>query len=183
MQLSIKTRLGFENKDELLSILPRLDDYPLTEIIIHGRLGSQLYRGDVDGESFGRCLDKSKHSVVFNGDITTKEIFVGLQQKFPGVSKWMIGRGVLANPFLVGEIRGLNVVEHSGRLKAFHDELYLCYREILDGPAHLLGRMKQLWVYLSESFPPGQKSWKKIRKCNTELKYQQVVEEIFNSRR
>lgn len=181
IQLSIKTRLGYENKEELLAILPRLDDYPLTEIIIHGRLGSQLYRGEIDRESFGRCLIHSKHSIVYNGDITTKEVFIELQRQFPGISKWMIGRGALANPFLAGEIKGMEIPEQLGQLKSFHDELYSCYRELLDGPAHLLGRMKQLWVYLSEFFPPRQKTWKKIKKCRTETKYLEVVQSLFNT--
>ncbi len=181
IQLSIKTRLGYENKDELLALLPRLDDYPLTEIIIHGRLGRQLYRGEIDRESFGRCLACSKHSIVYNGDITTKKVFVELQRQFPKISKWMIGRGALANPFLPGEIKGMENSDQLGRLKSFHDELYSCYRELLDGPAHLLGRMKQLWVYLSAFFPPEQKTWKKIKKCRTEVKYLEVVESLFKA--
>ncbi len=179
MQLSIKTRLGYESTDELLGILPRLDEYPLTEIIIHGRLGKQVYRGEVDRESFGRCLTHTRHSIVYNGDITTKEILGELQQQFPEISKWMIGRGALANPFMAGEIKGLENPDQLGQLKGFHDELYSCYRELLDGPAHLLGRMKQLWVYLSAFFPPEQKSWKRIKKCRTELKYQEVVQSLF----
>ncbi len=181
IQLSIKTRLGYENKDELLALLPHLDDYPLTEIIIHGRLGRQLYRGEIDRESFGRCLACSKHSIVYNGDITTKKVFVELQRQFPKISKWMIGRGALANPFLPGEIKGMENSDQLGRLKSFHDELYSCYRELLDGPAHLLGRMKQLWVYLSAFFPPEQKTWKKIKKCRTEVKYLEVVESLFKA--
>jgi len=181
MRLSIKTRLGYEHTDELLGILPRLDDYPLTEIIIHGRLGKQLYRGEVDRESFGRCLTHSKHSIVYNGDITTKEILVELQQQFPEINKWMIGRGALANPFMAGEIKGMANPDQLGQLKGFHDELYFCYQELLDGPAHLLGRMKQLWVYLSAFFPPQQKSWKKIKKCRTEQKYLEVVQNLFKA--
>jgi tRNA-dihydrouridine synthase len=181
MQLSIKTRLGYDNKDELLALLPRLDDYPLTEIIIHGRLGSQLYRGDIDRETFGRCLARSKHAIVYNGDITTSEILIDLQRQFPEISKWMIGRGALANPFLPGEIKGMQISGQLEQLKAFHDELYGCYQELLDGPAHLLGRMKQLWVYLSAFFPPRQKTWKKIRKCRTEVKYLDVVESLFKA--
>ena len=181
MRLSIKTRLGLERSSELLSLLPRLDGYPLTEIIIHGRLGRQLYRGQGDVESFGRCLENSNHSIVYNGDITTKEIFSDLQRQFPGVSRWMIGRGALANPFLAAEIKGVAAVKQAERLETFHDELYQCYRELLDGPAHLLGRMKQLWVYLSEFIPAEQKSWKRIKKSRTEEKYKQVVKEIFNA--
>ena len=180
MNLSIKTRLGYAEKEELFSLLPRLDKYPLTEIIIHGRLGSQLYRGTTDRDAFGYCLECSQHSIVYNGDITSKEIFQELQQQFPKVNKWMIGRGALANPFLAGEIKGNTVAQQLEQLQGFHNELYSCYGKLLDGPAHLLGRMKQLWIYLSAFFPPQHKTWKAIKKCKTEEKYQQVIKSLFN---
>jgi tRNA-dihydrouridine synthase B len=181
VNLSIKTRLGYEDKDELLSLLPHLNDYPLTEIIIHGRLGKQLYRGESDPEAFGRCLEHTRHSIVYNGDIDSVEKFKDLQIQFPKVNKWMIGRGVLANPFLAGEIKGLQTDDRLQRLENFHRDLYDSYKELLSGPSHLLGRMKQLWTYLSFSFPPQQKSWKKIKKCKTVAKYQQVVGGLFSS--
>ncbi len=179
MQLSIKTRLGLESPEELLSLLPALDKYPLTEIIIHGRLGKQLYRGTSDRESFARCLEVSKHSIVYNGDIDTVETFKELQQQFPGVKKWMIGRGALANPFLAGAIAGRQTTDTLHTLKCFHKDLYSCYSQLLSGQAHLLGRMKQLWSYLSASFPPQKKTWKKIKKCNTEQHYQDVISTLF----
>jgi len=181
MKLSIKTRLGFEKKDELLSLLPRLDDYPLTEIIIHGRLGRQLYRGESDTEAFGQCLTRSKHRFVYNGDINSVENFTVLQKQFPEITKWMIGRGALSNPFLAGEIKGIQTCDKHAKLEAFHGDLYDCYKELLAGPSHLLGRLKQLWGYLSVFFPPQQKSWKKIKKCRTEAQYQKVVGDLFKS--
>jgi len=180
LKLSIKTRLGYEKKDELLFLLPRLDQYPLSEIIIHGRLGTQMYRGYSDTDAFGECLPYSKHSIVYNGDITSKESFTDLQKCFPMVHRWMIGRGALANPFLAEEIKGIATAERMQRIQRFHDELYDCYRELLDGPAHLLGRMKQLWIYLSASFPPEKKAWKHIKKCRTEEKYQRIVKNLFD---
>lgn len=179
MHLSIKTRLGLENRQELVDLLPRLDQYPLTEIIIHGRLGSQMYKGEIDRNGFGDCLECSRHPIVYNGDITSREIFNGLQQQFPTVTKWMIGRGALANPFLAGEIQGRVISDQRQHLKQFHDELYSCYAELLDGPAHLLGRMKQLWIYLSAFFPPEHKTWKMIKKCKTESRYQEVMEKLL----
>jgi len=179
MNLSIKTRLGFEKKDELLSLLPRLDDYPITEIIIHGRLGKQLYRGDSDPEAFGQCLTRSKHSIVYNGDINSVGKLRSLQKQFPEINKWMIGRGALSNPFLAGEIKGLYAASNIQQLEAFHQDLYDRYKELLSGPSHLLGRMKQLWSYLYVFFPNQPKSWKKIKKCRTEPQYQQIVEGLF----
>lgn len=179
MKLSIKTRLGLENKEELLHLLPHLDSYPLEEIIIHGRLGRQMYRGETDRETFGLCLEQSRHRIVYNGDINSVQIFRELQIQFPGINKWMLGRGALANPFLPGEIKGLKTANRVQQLQHFHHELYHCYQELLDGPAHLLGRMKQLWIYFSASFPPQHKTWKKIKKCHTEAQYQQVTETLF----
>jgi tRNA-dihydrouridine synthase len=181
MNLSIKTRLGFEKKDELLSLLPHLDDYPLTEIIIHGRLGKQLYRGESDTEAFSQCLTRSKHRIVYNGDINSVEKFNALQKQFPEITKWMIGRGALSNPFLAGEIKGLQTCDTYERLEAFHRDLYDCYKELLSGPSHLLGRLKQLWAYLSVFFPPQQKCWKKIKKCRTEEQYLKVIGDLFKS--
>ena len=179
MRLSIKTRLGLETKEELLHLLPRLNDYPLEEIIIHGRLGRQMYRGEADREAFGLCLEQSRHSIVYNGDINSVQIFRDLQEQFPGIHRWMIGRGALANPFLPGEIKGVKISDRLQVLEHFHRELYTCYQEILACPTHLLGRMKQLWIYLSASFPPQHKTWKKIKKCHTEAQYQQVIETLF----
>ncbi len=180
IKLSIKTRLGYEEKNELFNLLPLLDDYPITEIIIHGRLGKQMYRGESDPEAFAQCLARSKHDIVYNGDIDSVEKFRHLQKQFPAIKKWMIGRGVLANPFLAGEIKDLQADDKLKQLEAFHQDLYDCYKELLSGPSHLLGRMKQLWAYLTVFFPPQQKSWKKIKKCRTEAQYQQVVEVFFD---
>jgi len=180
IQLSIKTRLGYQNREELFYLLPQLDQYPLSEIIIHGRLGSQMYRGEIDRSGFEQCLHLSKHAIVYNGDIVSKEVFTELQQQFPTIKRWMIGRGALANPFLPAEIRGNVVSNKLEVLQSFHDELYSCYGGLLDGPAHLLGRMKQLWISLSAFFPPEQKTWKMIRKCKTEEKYKEIMTELFS---
>ena len=139
-----------------------------------------MYRGKSDPKAFGQCLALSKHSIVYNGDINSVEKFKHLQEQFPNITKWMIGRGVLTNPFLAGEIKGLQTDNKLEQLEAFHQDLFDCYKELLSGPSHLLGRMKQLWAYLTVFFPPQQKSWKKIKKCRTEAQYQQVIERLFD---
>lgn len=179
MQLSIKTRLGFEHPDELATLLPRLDQYPLKEIIIHARLGKQLYRGTTDPDSFERCQHLSRHTLVYNGDICSAEILRTLQQQFPSVKRWMIGRGALSNPFLAAIIRGkkFDNRERAAMLHDFHRDLYSGYQEILAGPSHLLGRMKQIWLYLAHSFPEPHALWKRIKKAATPECYLAAVEQ------
>ncbi len=183
MQLSIKTRLGLNHQDELLTLLPRLNDYPLKEIIIHTRLGKQLYKGSTNPESFGHCLQLSRHPLVYNGDIIDTATWHRLQQQFPTIQRWMIGRGVLADPFLAKAIRGeqFNAEQRAAMLQAFHRDLYAGYRQSLAGPSHLLGRMKQIWFYLAASLPDQQKLWKKIKKTNTEEHYLEVIHTAFAS--
>ena len=183
MKLSIKTRLGFERREELFHLLPRLNDFPLKEIIIHTRLGKQLYKGQTDPRSFGVCLELSRHHLVYNGDITSRDDFTGLAHRFPDTSSWMIGRGLLMNPFLAEEIKGLESgdrEEKRNRLLAFHQELYSGYRDQLSGPGHLLGRMKQLWLYLITSFPEKKKPFKKLKKSSTVHAFEKSVRQIFD---
>ena len=181
-RLSIKTRLGYHQSREILTLLPMLEDFPLTEIIVHARLGRQLYNGRVDLDGFALCRDHSTHELAYNGDIITAEIFTDLRARFPWVQRWMIGRGVLADPFLAMAIREKTVPtrDRLKKLAEFHCDLYREYRLRLSGPGHLLGRMKQLWLYLIASFPEKQKNLKKIKKATSERDYLQAVEDIFS---
>lgn len=181
--LSIKMRLGFMDKSESATLLPRLNDYPLEEIIIHPRLGKQMYKGGTDPDGFADCLKLSRHPIVYNGDVNSLDDYLQLATRFPQVSKWMIGRGVLMNPFLAEELKGAPPVDlnrKKDRIRAFHDELCDSYRNELSGPGHLLGKMKQLWLYLYRSFPGKEKAFKKIKKARTEEQFLDAVEMMFD---
>ncbi len=180
--LSIKTRLGYQHSREILTLLPLLDAFPLKEIIIHARLGKQLYKGGVDLEGFALCREQSRHTLVYNGDIIDSISFKTLTERFPWVHRWMIGRGVLADPFLALSLKGKNVSaqDRLKRLQEFHADLYQGYSQRLSGPGHLLGRMKQLWLYLIASFPQKQKILKKIKRASTEQLYLHAVDELFH---
>jgi tRNA-dihydrouridine synthase B len=182
MELSIKTRLGYLDSTEILTLLPRLDVFPLKEIIIHARLGQQLYTGGVDLDGFALCRQHSRHELVYNGDINDMTVFQKLRIQFPWVKRWMIGRGILADPLLILSLRGKiqPTSERMKMLREFHDDLFRGYRQRFSGPGHLLGRMKQLWLYLIASFPDQQKALKKIKKARTEAQYLAASEEIFD---
>jgi tRNA-dihydrouridine synthase B len=183
IQLSIKTRLGYTNKNELLQLLPSLDDFPLKEIIIHARLGKQLYQGKTDPEGFAACQKISNHTMVYNGDIYDLNAFQSLAARFPEINRWMLGRVILMNPFLAEEIKGFPEESSAVRMKrlhAFHEDLYEQYQGRLCGPGHLLGRMKQLWMYLIFSFPGKEKVFKKIKKSRSTDQYLDNVHRIFD---
>jgi tRNA-dihydrouridine synthase len=175
-RLSLKIRSGLENPDELWSVLKVINDYPLSELIIHPRTGKQQYGGTCDLDRYGEALAMCRHPVIYNGDITTPEGFTALHERFPATAAWMIGRGTIHDPFLPMLIRGASMPpEPTKRILAFHDELYERYRAIYSGPGPLLGAMKELWSYLSGGFEEGARLLKKIRKATSYGAYERAV--------
>jgi tRNA-dihydrouridine synthase B len=181
--LSIKARIGREKNEEIFQLLPIFNAYPLEEIILHPRTGIQMYTGEVDLDTFAQCLPLLNIPVVYNGDIFDRDSFLTLQKRFNTVSRWLIGRGVLANPFLPeilrsGEESPRDPVE---RFKRFHDDLYDAYRAELSGPTHLVDKMKGYWLYFFRSFENGEALFKKMKKVNTIQKYEALVDKFLES--
>lgn len=183
-ELSIKTRLGFDDQLETRALLPRLNQFRLKEIIIHARLGKQLYKGSTDPDGFESCRQLSAHTLTYNGDVNDITTYLTLADRFPTVNRWMLGRGALGNPFLAEEIKGIapqSAEKRKTRLYNFHQELYNSYTERLSGPSHLLGRVKHLWLYLISSFPGNRKLLKKILKSSDPAKYLEAVDQLFEA--
>lgn len=179
--LSIKMRLGYRSHLEALALLPRLDSFPLTEIILHARLGTQLYRGPVQLDHFDLCREKTSHRLIYNGDLVSLDDFISLAARFKPIDRWMIGRGLLINPFLPAEIKGIRLSrdERREKLQRFHDDLYDGLKERLSGPGHLLGRMKQVWIYYIHAFPGKEKQLKKITRAASEKSFLTAVDSVF----
>ena len=182
--VSMKMRLGYENNNEILETLPILNKYPLKNIAIHARLGKQLYKGGVDLDGFEKCIANTNHKLYYNGDITSSEVFNQLKKRFPSIDHWMIGRGLLSNPFLPNQIRN-NTDQYPNNkleiLRQFHDRLYLEYSESLSGPKHITMKMYHFWEYFSSTFSNPHKTLKKIKKAKNIRNYDNAVREIFNT--
>lgn len=168
MGLGIKMRMGLENTAEILEILPRLNDYPLTEIIIHARYAKQLYNGTCDHERFLECISLTKHSLTYNGDIESKNDFDDLQLKFKGIDNWMIGRGAMKNPSLFEEIQ-YGIVDsgevYRDKLKLFSEHLTKSLLECNPDKGYALSKMKSYWEYLSEGLSDGNQLYRKVKKA------------------
>ena len=182
--VSMKMRMGYENPTEILDVLPILDQYPIKNIAIHARIGKQLYKGGVDLDSFQKCLDHTKQKIYYNGDITSVAKYKELQERFPSIDHWMIGRGLIADPFLPSMIKN-NTTEYPENryeiFEAFHDEIYKEYDAYLSGPTPIRMKMLGFWEYFSESFSNPQKTFKKIKKAGNSKNYESAVKEIFRN--
>ncbi|MDF1590399.1 MAG: tRNA-dihydrouridine synthase family protein [Desulfobacterales bacterium] len=171
--LSIKVRLGWKESADLFRLLPVIDPYPLSEIIIHPRTGLQRYQGPVDLDAFEDCLAVTRHPVVYNGDIRTVDDFRRLSRRFSRVHAWMIGRWCLADPFLPVRITtgADDIPDKIRRMQRFHEDLFEAYNRLLDGPSHVLGKMKGFWQYFSLPFEDSKKAMKIIVKTRRPDQY------------
>lgn len=182
--VSMKMRMGYENASEILDVFPILEQYPIKNIAIHARIGKQLYKGGVDLDSFQNCLNHTEHKIYYNGDITSVAKFKELQERFPAIDHWMIGRGLIADPFLPAMIKNNTTAYPKNKLEifeAFHDTIYHDYDAYLSGPTPIRMKMLGFWEYFSESFSNPQKTYKKIKKAGNSKNYEAAVKEIFKN--
>lgn len=182
--VSMKMRMGYENATEILDAFPTLDKYPLKNIAIHARIGKQLYNGSVDLDAFEKCISSTKHKLYYNGDITSVESFKKIQNRFPTIDHFMIGRGLIADPFLPNMIKNDTTVYPKNRweiFSEFHDRIYQQYDEYLSGPTPIKMKMLGFWEFFSNSFPNPQKTLKAIKKASTPKKYQETVASILKN--
>jgi len=185
IQVSVKMRLGYENPQEIFYVLPVLERFRLANITIHPRIGKQMYKGEVDLKTFEECLGLTSHKIFYNGDITSVQSFRELKDRFPTINNWMIGRGLIADPFLPAMIKADNPVYPENRFEifnSFHDNLLSSYEEGLSGPGHLLIKMSSFWEYFIQSFPHSPKGLKKIKKARSLSVYREVVKQIIDNK-
>lgn len=181
ISVSVKLRLGRDDPLDILRLMPVLNSYPLKRVIIHPRVGTQMYRGETDLGSFAAAAELCSHVLVYNGDITSRAAFEKLQARFPGIDEWMIGRGAVSNPFLPEEIgTGAISGDRDARLRSWHDDLYQSYRGVLCGPAHVLDKMKEVWSYLGASFPQKKRQLERISRAKALAEYDAAVEGVFS---
>ena len=180
--VSMKMRMGYDNASEILETFPILDQYPLKNIAIHARIGKQLYKGPVDLDSFEKCIDASKHKLYYNGDITSVAAFKAIESRFPSIDHFMIGRGLIADPFLPSMIKN-NTTEYPENrwsiFSEFHDTIYQQYDEYLSGPTPIKMKMLGFWEFFSQSTSNPQKVLKSIKKATNPIKYRQAVAQIL----
>lgn len=83
IRFSVKLRLGWEQAEECLALLPLFNELPLAHIILHPRLGKQQYKGEVDLEGFEAFYKECTHPLLYNGDLHTVEDIRSVTTRFP----------------------------------------------------------------------------------------------------
>ena len=127
--VTAKTRLGWDEKDLIPRVNPlglnspslegrggegffiselaeALQDCGITELAIHGRTRSQMYRGEADWTLIGEVKNNPRIHIpiIGNGDVCTPERVRECFDRY-GVDAVMVGRATFGAPWLFAEMR------------------------------------------------------------------------------
>ena len=181
MRFSIKMRLGYDCLEQGLECLEIFNNLDLKHIVCHSRLGIDKYTSPLRLDDFETFYNKCKQDLIYNGNVESLEIAQVFKERFPNIKGFALGRSLLTHPWLAKEIQQNSDNEMiSSIIKEFHDDLFRCYSEKLEGGEHqLLNKLKTIWDYLlTDSFP---KQIKKIQKSSSLNKYTMNVNEVFKT--
>lgn len=178
IKLSVKMRLGITNNQEWSDIINISNRYPLEEIIIHPRTAKQQYKGHPDWNQFNEITKNTDHKIVGNGDITTISDMDNLTARFTNINSWMIGRGLLSRPWLINEIRQININPKT-QLKTFHDYYFMLVSENVHDINVKRNLTIDFWKYLSDSFENGKRHFRKLTKQKHVKNYSDWADIMF----
>lgn len=197
LKISVKTRIGMEFESEWEDILEIYKKYPISELIIHPRLRSDFYSGRVRMAAYNHAREVLGDSfpICYNGDITSVRSYIDKLEEIgfepaveqgSGCDAVMIGRGVIMNPELPGNIKnysgestGLDNRIDRMRLKAFLKDITEGYLVEMAGEKQVVMKMKELWTYLSMGLDIDKKQLKAIHKATHLSEYKSAVQMIL----
>jgi tRNA-dihydrouridine synthase len=179
IKLGIKMRMGMESTEEILNLLPILNDFPLTEIIIHARYANQLYNGGCDVERFQEAIQTTSHKVVYNGDISSVEGFSELRSQLSNTEDFMIGRGAVKNPALFQEIKTgelLDGITYRKKLIEFSRLIEESCLRSNSNEGYALMRLKSYWEGFCEEITEGRSLYRKLKKSDRLIELWQIID-------
>lgn len=180
LKISVKTRIGLEDKDSWPGVMAVFNRYPICDLTIHPRLRRQFYKGKPDWEAFAFGLEQANMLVCYNGDVFSVDDWEKLKARFPAVDSLMLGRGLIANPALARELRGGEPLT-GAELRQFHDGLLEDYCACILGEVNVLHKMKELWNYWACLFPEEKKGIKEVRKSKRLSDYRTAAAAVLAS--
>ena len=191
LRISVKTRIGINDAGEWERVLSIYEKYPMEELIIHPRVQKDFYNNTPDMDAFLYAVENSRHTLCYNGDICSVDDYKAWIQKMEGKDRehgsgstaqhtehMMLGRGILKNPGLVGELMGHAPITKD-QFHAFHDDVLKGYLDVMSGERNTLFRMKELWFYFAKYFTEPEKYVKQIKKTQRVAEYRVIVDNLF----
>ena len=178
VNFSVKMRLGFENNDEWRQLTDLLNESCVNQIIMHPRVGKQMYKGEVDMDAFQEFYELCTKPLFYNGDIVSLDQLRTIEEKYPKLSGIMLGRALLGQPFLATEYKNgvINDEERRRIILDMHDDLFAYCVDKYKADSQVLLHIHAFWEYMEPYMI--RKQWKKLMKAGSMKNYKEALKQI-----
>jgi tRNA-dihydrouridine synthase C len=166
--VTVKMRLGVRDKSRALEAAQALAGAGAQMLVVHARTKDEGYRAPAHWEWVARIADAVQLPVIANGEIWTVDDYLRCRAA-SGQRDVMLGRGAVADPFLVERIRdrlaGRSVraphADWARVLPLLFDYWASVRREVT--PKHAPGRLK-LWLnLLRRNYPQAEILFQRLK--------------------
>lgn len=177
---SVKLRSGYDNPQQIFSLLPLFETAKVDFLVLHPRTVVQEYEGFADHGITARVVQHTNIPVIANGDVRTAKNGLQLleQTKAAGL---MLGRGAIADPLLFQRIRSGIIeqperAEHAAMLRYYLAGLLERYQGIFCGEQQVLGKVKSVFATMDD--PDFAKQLKSLKKAHTIQQFLDLIAQL-----
>jgi tRNA-dihydrouridine synthase B len=181
--LTVKIRSGWDQQSiNAVDVLHLAEDCGVEALAIHGRTRCDLFTGKADWTVVARVKEAARIPIMGNGDVVSPADCERMFQE-TGVDGVMMGRGVLANPWLIRQchdhLSGAGVAPVSLADKAAFMRAFLRRVEAETPEPVAIGKMKKMGSYLSKGIPGGSHLRDHIHAARTPAELLDAVDGFF----
>jgi len=153
---SIKLRAGYNDPEQIFSLLPLLADAGVDFVVLHPRTVIQQYTGVADHLITRRVVQETPLPVIANGDIRTAAEGVRILEE-TGAAGLMLGRGAIADPMLFTRLRNRHLeepvpAEVSAMLQRYLGEILSRYSRLFCGEKQILDKFKHVLAFIEAPY-------------------------------
>ncbi len=181
-----KMRLGVHDKTGAIAAAQALSEGGAELLVVHARTKEEAYRPPAHWEWIARIANAVRVPVIANGEIWTVEDYLRCRE-ISGLQDVMLGRGAVADPFLVERIRDQLAGRPVRRLTADWPRVlpllvdyWQCVRRDLE-PRQAPGRIKQWLNLLRRNYPQGESLFQQFRLLREATEIDQHMQLIMRS--
>lgn len=174
---SVKLRAGYEEPEQVFSLLELFETAGVDFIVLHPRTVVQEYEGVADHAITQRVAAATRLPVIANGDIRTAAEGEALLQQ-TACAGLMLGRGAIADPLLFLRMRG--EAERTPTQEARAAELGFYLRDIMErytklfcGDMQILGKLKAIVKHMDDV--DLQKLLKKLARARSLMEFSALL--------
>ncbi|HBA86997.1 MAG TPA: dihydrouridine synthase [Geobacter sp.] len=143
---SIKLRAGYDDPQQVFSLLPLFEAARVDFLVLHPRTVKQAYEGLADHGITAQVVQRTGIPVIANGDIRSSAQGLRILEE-TGAAGLMLGRGGVGEPMLFERLRGRAPAEpecdeRRALLHRYLSDLLPRYCDLFCGDAQVLGKIK-----------------------------------------